>query len=162
MKTKHTQQVQRPQLHGNGSADSAYRSALRPGNPKGLESQNFPGCNGSLKDSGSLSCTLAPSERGGGRSVVRAPVAGVAGRQAAGDEQDEVHEPPDAQAPQGQQLPHRRARVAQAEAVHPEAAQEEGVEQRGDEVVPRVPARKRARRREKGRSTFLQNANTAL
>lgn len=73
-------------------------------------------------------------------SVVGAPVAVVAGHQAASDEQDEVHEPPDAQASQGEQLPHRGSRVAQTEAVNPKAAQEEGVEQRGDEVVPRVPA----------------------
>lgn len=76
----------------------------------------------------------------GGASVVGAPVAVVAGHEAAGDEQDEVHEPPDAQSAQCQQLAHRRARVAQAEAVDAEAAQEEGVEQRGDEVVARVPA----------------------
>ena len=76
---------------------------------------------------------------GGSSSVVGTPVAVVAGHQSAGDEQDEVDEPPDAQSPQGEQLAHRRARVAQAEAVHAEAAQEEGVQQRGDEVVARVP-----------------------
>lgn len=68
-------------------------------------------------------------------SVVGAPVAVVAGHQTAGDEQDQVHEPPDSQASQGEQLPHGRACVAQAEAVDAEAAQEEGVQQRGDEVV---------------------------
>lgn len=81
----------------------------------------------------------------GGASVEGAPVAGVAGHEAAGDEQDEVHEPPDAQSAQRQQLPHRRARVTQAEAVDAEAAQEEGVEQRGDEVVACVPARDESR-----------------
>lgn len=35
-------------------------------------------------------------------SVVGAPVAVVAGHQATSDEQDEVHEPPDAQASQGE------------------------------------------------------------
>lgn len=74
------------------------------------------------------------------QSVVGAPVAGIAGHQAAGDEQDQVHEPPDAQASQREQLPHCGARVAEAEAVDPEAAQEEGVEQRGDEVVSGVSA----------------------
>lgn len=73
-------------------------------------------------------------------SVVGAPVAVVAGHEAAGDEQDEVDEPPDAQPAQREQLPHGGARVAQAEAVDPETAQEEGVEQRGDEVVSRVSA----------------------
>jgi len=72
-------------------------------------------------------------------SVVCAPVAVVAGHQATGDEQDQVHEPPDAQAAQGEQLPDGGAGVAQAEAVDPEAAQEEGVQQRGDEVVAGVP-----------------------
>lgn len=86
--------------------------------------------------------------------VVGAPVAEVAGHQAASDEQDEVHEPPDAQASQGEQLPHRGARVAQAEAVNPKAAQEEGVEQRGDEVVARVSARKHAQRHEKQSRTL--------
>lgn len=119
--------------------DSAHRSVL--------ETQNFPGFKGSLMDFRSFSSTFAPSEQSRGingftpaLSVVGAPVAVVAGHQAASDEQDEVHEPPDAQAPQGEQLPHRGARVAQAEAVDPKAAQEEGVEQCGDEVVPRVPA----------------------
>lgn len=78
-------------------------------------------------------------------SVVGAPVAVVAGHEAAGDEQDEVDEPPDAQAAQREQLPHGGARVAQAEAVDPETAQEEGVEQRGDEVVSRVSAQKTTR-----------------
>lgn len=71
-------------------------------------------------------------------SVVRAPVAVVAGHEAARDQQDQIHEPPDPQTAQREQLPHRRARVAQTETIHPEAAQEEGVEQRGDEVVSRV------------------------
>lgn len=77
-------------------------------------------------------------------SVVGAPVAVVAGHQATSDEQDEVHKPPDAQASQREQLPHRSPRVAKTEAVNPKAAQEEGVEQRGDEVVPRVSAQKQA------------------
>lgn len=72
-------------------------------------------------------------------SVVGAPVAVVAGHQAPGDEQDQVHEPPDSKASQGEQLSNGGAGVAQAEAVHPETAQEEGVEQRGDEVVAGVP-----------------------
>lgn len=73
-------------------------------------------------------------------SVESAPVAAVAGHQTAGDEQDQVHKPPDAESSQGEELPHGRARVAQAEAVHPETAQEERVQQSGDEVVPRVSA----------------------
>lgn len=76
-------------------------------------------------------------------SVVGAPVAVIAGHQAAGDEQDQVHEPPDAQASQREQLPDSGARVAKAEAVDPEAAQEEGVEQRGDEIVSGVSAPQR-------------------
>lgn len=75
-------------------------------------------------------------------SVVGAPVAVIAGHQAASDEQNQVHEPPDAQASQGEQLPDGGARVAQAEAVDPKAAKEEGVQQRGDEVVSSVSARK--------------------
>lgn len=72
------------------------------------------------------------------RSVVGAPVAVVAWHESSGDEEDQVHEPPDAQAAQRQQLPHGGARVSQAEAVHAETAQEERVQQRGDEVVTRV------------------------
>lgn len=81
----------------------------------------------------------APSEAS---SVVGAPVAVIAGHQAASDEQNQVHKPPDAQASQGEQLPDSGARVAQAEAVDPKAAKEEGVQQRGDEVVSSVSARK--------------------
>lgn len=77
-------------------------------------------------------------------SVHGAPVAAIAGHQPTGDQQNQIHEPPDAQAPQGQQLPHGGAGVAQAEPIHSEAAQEEGVEQSGDEVVSRVPAREEA------------------
>lgn len=73
-------------------------------------------------------------------SVVGAPVAVIAGHQAASDEQDQVHKPPDSQASQGEQLPHSSAGVAQAETIHPETTQEEGVQQRGDEIVPSVPA----------------------
>lgn len=75
-------------------------------------------------------------------SVVGAPVAVIAGHQAASDEQNQVHKPPDAQASQGEQLPDGGACVAQAEAVDPKAAKEEGVQQRGDEVVSSVSARK--------------------
>lgn len=72
------------------------------------------------------------------RSVEGAPVASVAGHQASSDEQDEIHEPPDPQASESQELPNGGARVTQAEAVDAKAAQEEGVQQRGDEVVTRV------------------------
>lgn len=81
----------------------------------------------------------------GASSVEGAPVAVVAGHESAGDEQDEVHEPPDAQSAQRQQLAYRRASVAQAEAVDTKAAQEEGVEQRGDKVVARVPGQDKSR-----------------
>lgn len=73
-------------------------------------------------------------------SIHRAPVAAIAGHQPAGDEQDQIHEPPDPQPAQGQQLPHGGPGVAEAEPIHSEAPQEEGVEQSGDEVVSSVPA----------------------
>lgn len=72
------------------------------------------------------------------RSVERAPVAAVARRQSSGYEEDEIHEPPDSQASESEELPDGGARVAQTEAVHAEAAQEERVQERGDEVVARV------------------------
>ena len=71
-------------------------------------------------------------------SVVGAPVAVIAGHQAAGDEQDQVHEPPDSQTSQREQLPDGGAGVAEAETVNAETSQEEGVQQRGDEIVPGV------------------------
>lgn len=71
-------------------------------------------------------------------SVVGAPVAVVAGHQAASDEQDQVHEPPDSQASKSEQLPNSGTRVAQAETINPKTAQEEGVQQRGDEIVSSV------------------------
>lgn len=135
------------------------RPSLRPGNPKTSQDSR-----GAWRTPG-LRLWLLRNKHGGcgadrglraALSVVGAPVAGVAGHEAAGDEQDQVHEPPDAQTPQGEQLPHRRARVAQAEAVHAEAAQEEGVEQRGDEVVPRVPAATHARARQRGAAAWLR------
>ena len=76
-------------------------------------------------------------------SVVRAPVAVVTGRQAASDEQDQVHKPPDSQASQGEQLPDGGAGVTEAETVDPETTQEEGVQQRGDEIVSSVSAQKK-------------------
>ncbi|TSR04293.1 hypothetical protein Baya_10900 [Bagarius yarrelli] len=69
-----------------------------------------------------------------------APVAAVAGRQSSSYEQDEIHKPPNSQTSESQKLPDGSARVAQTEAVHAEAAQEKGVEERGDEVVTRVSA----------------------
>lgn len=72
------------------------------------------------------------------RSVEGAPVAAVAGSQSSGYEEDEIHEPPDSQASQSEELPDGSARVAQTEAVYTEAAQEEGVQERCDEVVARV------------------------
>lgn len=71
-------------------------------------------------------------------SVVGAPVAVIAGHQATSDEQDQVHEPPDSQTSQCEQLPNSSAGVAEAETIDPETAQEEGVQQRGDEIVPGV------------------------
>lgn len=71
-------------------------------------------------------------------SVERAPVAAVAGHQSSGYEEDEIHKPPDSQASESEQLPDGGARVPQTEAVHAEAAQEEGVQECGDEVVTRV------------------------
>lgn len=73
-------------------------------------------------------------------SVVGAPVAEITGHQAAGDEQDQVHKPPDSQAPQGEQFSHSGAGVTQAETIDPKTTQEEGVQQRGDEIVPGVSA----------------------
>lgn len=73
-------------------------------------------------------------------SVVGAPVAVIAGHQAACDEQDQVHKPPDSQASQGEQLPDSSAGVAQAETIDPKTTQEEGVQQRGDEIVSGVSA----------------------
>lgn len=71
-------------------------------------------------------------------SVESAPVAVVTWRQTPSDEEDQVNEPPDAQASQRQQLAHSGTSVAQAEAVHSKAAQEEGVQQSGDEIVSGV------------------------
>lgn len=76
-------------------------------------------------------------------SVVCAPVTVIAGHQSAGDEQNQVHEPPDSQASQGEQLPNRGAGVAQAETIDPETAQEEGIQQCGDEVVSSVSVKKK-------------------
>lgn len=73
-------------------------------------------------------------------SVHRAPVTAVAGHQPAGDEENQIHEPPDPQSSQRQQFPHGGPSVAQAEPIHSEATQEKRVEQRGYEVVPSVPA----------------------
>lgn len=75
-------------------------------------------------------------------SVVGAPVAVIAGHQASSDEQDQIHEPPDSQASQGEQLPDSSAGVAQAETIHPKTTQEEGVQQRGDEIVSGVSVQK--------------------
>ena len=72
-------------------------------------------------------------------SVIGAPVAVIAGHQATGDEQDQVHEPPDSQASKGEQLPHSGAGVAQAEPIDSETTQEERVQQRGDKIVSCVP-----------------------
>lgn len=76
-------------------------------------------------------------------SVVGAPVAVITGHQAASDEQDQVHEPPDSQASQGEQLPHSSASVAKAETINPKTTQEEGVQQRGDEIVSSVSVQKK-------------------
>lgn len=136
------------QLRGNGGADSAHSPIAQAWKPQTSQDSRgawrTPGVRLWLLGNNHGGCGADPGLRAA-LSVVGAPVAGVAGHEAPGDEQDQVHEPPDAQTPQGEQLAHRRARVAQAEAVHAEAAQEEGVEQRGDEVVPRVPAHARAR-----------------
>ena len=72
-------------------------------------------------------------------SVEGAPVAAIAWHQTSCDQQNQVDEPPDAKAAQGEQLANRCARVTETEAVDPETAQEEGVEQCGDEVVSCVP-----------------------
>lgn len=148
--TKCTEQVQIPQLHGNGGTDPDHL----PITPSlGLKTQTFQESSAGLKDFRFLSHTFTSSEvksRGWfgwpriNLSVVGTPVTVVAGHEATGDEQDEVHKPPDAQASQCEQLPHRSPRVAKTEAVNPKAAQEEGVEQRCDEVVPRVSAQKHA------------------
>lgn len=71
-------------------------------------------------------------------SVVGAPVAVVTGHETTGDEEDEVHKPPDAKASKGQQLPHSGPSVAKTEAVNAKTTQEEGIQQCGDEVVTRV------------------------
>lgn len=73
-------------------------------------------------------------------SVHRAPVAAIAGHQPSGDEENQIHEPPDPEASERQQLPHSSPRVAQAEAIHSEATQEKRVEQSGYKIVPGVPA----------------------
>lgn len=76
-------------------------------------------------------------------SVVGTPVAVIAGHQAARDEQDQVHKPPDSQASQGEQLPNGSAGVAQAKTINAKTAQEEGVQQCGDEIVSCVSAQQK-------------------
>lgn len=70
--------------------------------------------------------------------VDSAPVAAITRHQPSSDEQNEVHKPPDPKSPQCQQLPDGCAGVSQTEAIDAETPQEEGVEQRGYEVVSRV------------------------
>lgn len=78
-------------------------------------------------------------------SVVGAPVAVITGHQATGDEENQVHKPPDPKASQGEQLSDSSAGVAQAETVDPKTTQEEGVQQSGDEVVSSVSIQNRTK-----------------
>ena len=71
---------------------------------------------------------------------VRDPVAVVLRVQPAGDQQDDVDEPPDSHAAEGEELPDCGARLAQAEAVQPQEAQQDRVEQRRQEVVVGISA----------------------
>ena len=95
-------------------------------------------------------------------SVVCAPVAVITGHQAAGDEQNQVHKPPDPQASQGEQLPHSGAGVTQAEAVDPETTKEEGVQQSGDEVVSSVSVENQRPNRYRGQSEQEGNINNSV
>ena len=67
------------------------------------------------------------------------PVAVVLGVEAAGHQQDDVDQPPDAHASQGQQLADCGAGLAEAESVEAEEAEQDGVEEGRQEVVVRVP-----------------------
>lgn len=70
--------------------------------------------------------------------VDSAPVAAITRHQPPSDEQNEVDKPPDPESSKGQELPNRCSRVSQTEAVDAKTPQEEGVEQRGYEVVSGV------------------------
>ena len=67
------------------------------------------------------------------------PVAVVLGVEAARHQEDDVDQPPDAHAAQGQQLSDGGAGLAEAEAVEAEEAEQDGVEERRQEVVVRIP-----------------------
>ena len=51
------------------------------------------------------------------------------------DQEEDVHNPPDSQTSQCQQLPHPSPRQPQTEPVEAEEAEQDAVEERGDEVV---------------------------
>lgn len=79
-----------------------------------------------------------PPDSAAGLLVIGAPIAVIAGHQTASNEQDQIHKPPDSQTSEGEQLPHCGTGVAEAETIDPKTTQEEGVQQRGDEVVSSV------------------------
>ena len=51
------------------------------------------------------------------------------------DQEEDVHDPPNSQSSQCQQLPHPSPRQAETEPVQAQEAEEDRVEQRGHEVV---------------------------
>lgn len=113
-----------------------------PGNPAGASKMSSVGPTGSLDLFQMMSVRRGPGTAVLSDSVVRAPVAVITGHQASSDEQDQVHEPPDPQTSQSKQLPHCGASVTQTKPIHAKTAQEEGVQQCGDEVVSSVPEEK--------------------
>ena len=83
-------------------------------------------------------CTQETGQRPGAL-VELLPGEASAGLGLAGQQQQRVHHPPHPHAPQGQQLGHAQAGVAQAEPVHSQEAQEDREEDYGREVVAIVP-----------------------
>lgn len=76
-------------------------------------------------------------ERGEGLCI-RHPGTAVFRHQVTGDQKDDVHQPPDPHSPQCQQLADRCSRVAQNESIHTQKSQQDGVDERRDEVVTSV------------------------
>ena len=76
-------------------------------------------------------------------SVELFPAIAPIGSGGASQQEDHIHHPPHPHCPQGEQLGHTQAGVAQAEAVHSQDPQEHRVEEDAGEVVPIVPVSRR-------------------
>lgn len=112
-----------------------------------------------------ITSALKTKQDRNGELYERDPVRIIVRVEMSSDEEEDVHHPPNAKPPQSEELPHPGACEAETESVQSEEAEEDAVEEGGDEVVVGVADAREASPEEDpgpGALDTVQNSTASL